>query len=84
MECEPLARTDLDLLRPALERPVKTMTHRELRRDRAASMKSERLQPWPALAPAAILKDINKMSWDETLKIINRKSDYHHHKVRCH
>ena len=82
MECEPLARTDLDLLRPALERPVKTMTHRESRRDRAASMKSERLQPWPALAPAATLKDINKMAWDEMLKIINQKSDYHHHPLR--
>lgn len=82
MECEPLARTDLDLLPPAWERPIKTMTHRELRRARAASMKSEGLQLWPALASAAILKGFNKMSQDEMLKIIHRQSDYHHHPLR--
>jgi hypothetical protein len=82
MECEPLARTDLDLLRPAWERPVKTITHRDLRRNRAASMKSEGVRSWPALASAAILKEINKMSADEMLKIINRQSDYHHHPLR--
>lgn len=48
MECVPLARTDLDLLRPAWERPVKTITHRDLRRNLAASMKSEGVRPWPA------------------------------------
>ena len=78
MEHEPLARTDLDLLRPAMEQPVKTMTHRELRRERAASMKSEGSQfetPWPHLISA----DLLKMPWEEKLTLIGRRSDDYHH-----
>ncbi len=81
-ECEPLARTDLDLLRPASERSIKTMTHRELKRKRAASSNSEGLQPWPALPSAATLRAINKMPIDQLLKIIHRQSDHHHHPLR--
>jgi hypothetical protein len=82
MEGEPLARTDLDLLRPAMEQPAGTMTHRELRRERATSMKSEGLQPWPALLSATILKDLNKMSQEEIVKILHRQLDYYHHPLR--
>ena len=81
-EHEPLARADLDLLRPAMEQPAGTMTHRELRRKRATSMKSEGLQPWPALPSATILKDMNKMSEEEILKMIHRESNYYHHPLR--
>jgi hypothetical protein len=82
MECEPLARTDLDLLRPAWKGPVKIMTHRELRRERAASMKSEGLQLWPALPSAVTLKTFNEMSQEELLKVMHRQSDYYHHPLR--
>jgi hypothetical protein len=56
---EPLARTDLKLLRPDLERPDSQMTPRERRRARATYMKShsiKRTDDWPILLPAKFLQ----------------------------
>jgi hypothetical protein len=77
-EVEPLARTNLDLLRPAMELPVRTMTNRDLKREREASMTSEGSpveMSWPPLIPGALLK----LSFDEKLKLIRRHSDDYHH-----
>ena len=55
---EPLARTDLNLLRPAMERPFNPTTRREHRRANANYMKSpsaESIKDWPDLIP---LKDL--------------------------
>jgi hypothetical protein len=78
MENEPLARTDLDLIRPVLERPLREMTTRELRRTQALSKRSEDLRSgmsWPHL----ISKDILKMSSDELPSLTRRHSDDFHH-----
>jgi hypothetical protein len=56
---EPLARTDLKLLRPDLQRPDSQMTPRERRRARATYMKShpiERTDDWPILLPSEFLE----------------------------
>jgi hypothetical protein len=56
---EPLARTDLKLLRPEMERPDNQMTPRERRRARATYMKShpiERPDDWPSLVPLEFLE----------------------------
>jgi hypothetical protein len=52
---EPLARTDLNLLRSTIEGANRQMTRRELIRKRAAVMKSARggcQEEWPALIPS--------------------------------
>jgi hypothetical protein len=51
---EPLARTDLNLLRPATALPNSQMTPRERKRARATYMKSDpinRMDNWPGLLP---------------------------------
>ena len=55
---EPLARTDLNLLRPAPPWPDSEMTPRELKRARATYMKSDptkRVDHWPCLVPLEFL-----------------------------
>ena len=55
---EPLARTDLNLLRPAAERPFNPKTRREHRRAQASYMKSrsaESTEDWPRLIPLDVL-----------------------------
>jgi hypothetical protein len=55
---EPLARTDLNLLRPAMECPIKPTTRREHRRAHASYMKSpsaESTEDWPRLIPLELL-----------------------------
>ncbi len=75
---EPLARTDLNLLLPENARPVRKMTPRELRRERATSMKSDHWQPgtsWPDLFPLRALK----MPREELLRLFHREfSDFRH------
>jgi hypothetical protein len=66
---EPLARTDLKLLRPEMERPDDQMTPRERRRARATYMKShpiERTDDWPPLLPAEFLE----MSFEDQMASI--------------
>jgi hypothetical protein len=66
---EPLARTDLKLLRPEMERPDDQMTPRERRRARATYMKShpiERTDDWPWLFPAEFLE----MSFEDRMAFI--------------
>ena len=56
-EDEPLARTDLNFLRPTIEDAIRQMTRRELMRKRVALQKSdrgERQKAWPPLIPAGI------------------------------
>jgi hypothetical protein len=56
---EPLARTDLKLLRRDLERPDSQMTPRERRRARATYMKSHPIEgpgDWPVLLPSEFLQ----------------------------
>jgi hypothetical protein len=58
-EDEPLARTDLNLLRPTIEDTSRQMTRRELMRERAVLQKSdrgERQDEWPPLIPVEYLK----------------------------
>jgi hypothetical protein len=55
---EPLARTDLNLLRPATPWPDSEMTRREQKRARATYMKShstQRVDNWPCLLPLELL-----------------------------
>jgi hypothetical protein len=77
-EHEPLARTDLNLLRPTVERPVRQMTRRELRRQRATRMRFnaiERGESWPSLIPAEFLKlPVRKL-----ISLIPRNRDDFHH-----
>jgi hypothetical protein len=66
---EPLARTDLTLLRPEMERPDDQMTPRERRRARATYMKShpiKRTDDWPRLLPSEFLE----MSFENQLAAI--------------
>ena len=73
---EPLARTDVNLLRPA-NNSIKQMTRRELMRERVALMKSDRDESkdhWPYLIPAQILK----LSRLERLALIDPNRDFHH------
>jgi hypothetical protein len=58
-ENEPLARTDLSLLRPARQLPDSTMTPREQKRARATYLKSDptkRTDEWPMLLPSELLE----------------------------
>jgi hypothetical protein len=76
-EDDPLARTDLNLLRPTIEGATKPMTRRELMRERAALKKSDRgefHEAWPALIPAKILR----MSRSELISLTLRDRDFHH------
>jgi hypothetical protein len=61
---EPLARTDLKLLRPATQWPASEMTPREQKRAQATYMKShptERVDNWPCLlAPEFLTMPISK------------------------
>ncbi len=55
---EPLARTDLNLLRPSIERPISPITHREYRRVRASHMKvrsAKSAEKWPELVSLEFL-----------------------------
>ena len=73
---EPLARTDVNLLRPA-DNATKQMTRRELMRERVALKKSDRDElkdHWPDLLPAEILK----LSRLERLALIDPNRDFHH------
>ena len=76
-EDEPLARTDLNLLRPTIEDTTRQMTRRELMRERAALKKSqrgERQEAWPPLVPEKILK----LSPSEVISLTLRNRDFHH------
>jgi hypothetical protein len=58
-ENEPLARTDLSLLRPARQFPDSKMTPREQKRARATYLKShptKRADEWPELLPSEVLE----------------------------
>jgi hypothetical protein len=61
---EPLARTDLDLLRPATQWPHSAMTRREQKRARATYIKShptKRVDNWPCLlAPEVLTMPVSK------------------------
>ncbi len=74
-EGEPLARTDLNLLRPTIEDATRQMTRRELIRERAALQKSDRgeQQAWPRLIPVEHLK----LSRSE-LSLLAKNNDFHH------
>jgi hypothetical protein len=66
---EPLAHTDLTLLRPEMERPDNQITPRERRRARAAYMKSHPIKhtdDWPTLLPSEFLE----MSFEDQLASI--------------
>jgi hypothetical protein len=76
-EHEPLARTDLNLLRPTIEDTIRPMTRRELMRKRAALQKSdrgERQEAWPPLIPVERLK----LSRSERISLTLRNRDFHH------
>ena len=76
-EHEPLARTDLNLLRPTIEDTIRPMTRRELMRKRAALQKSdrgERQNAWPPLIPVEHLK----LSRSERISLTLRDRDFHH------
>jgi hypothetical protein len=67
-ENEPLARTDLNLLRPARQLPDSTMTPREQKRARATYLKSHPTKPtdeWPSLLASELLE----MPIDEFIKL---------------
>ena len=75
-EDEPLARTDLDLLRrPTIQDATRPLTRRELMRRNAALKKSEREreEAWPDLIPAEILK----LSFSE-FRLRSKNRDFHH------
>jgi hypothetical protein len=66
---EPLARTDLDLLRPATERPINPTTRLEHRRTHARYMKSrsaKSTENWPYL----ISIDFLKMPAEKWIKLV--------------
>ena len=76
-EDEPLARTDLTLLRPTIAGGTRQMTRREQMRERVALQKSDRDQcqdAWPALIPA----DYLKLSRSERLSLHSKNRDFHH------
>jgi hypothetical protein len=76
-EDEPLARTDLNLLRPTIADATRQMTRREQMRERVALKKSdrgERRDAWPALIPA----DYLKLSRSERLSLHSKNRDFHH------
>jgi hypothetical protein len=71
---EPLARTDLNLLRPATERPINPTTRREHRRAHANYMKSsfaKTSEDWPDLISLKFLT----MSWEKQDKLISARKD---------
>jgi hypothetical protein len=72
---EPLARTDLKLLRPEMERPDDQMTPRERRRAHATYMKShpiERTDDWPSLVPSEFLEMSFEDRWAIVAKLKRR------------
>ncbi len=75
-EDEPLARTDLDLLRPTVENATRPMTRRELMRRNAALKKSEREreEAWPDLIPAEVLR----LPFSEIFQLRSKNRDFHH------
>ena len=76
-EDEPLARTDLNLLRPTIADATRQMTRREQMSERVALKKSDRgefHEAWPALIPAKILR----MSRSELISLTLRDRDFHH------
>ena len=76
-ESEPLARTDLNLLRPTIKATTRLMTRREHMRERAALKKSdrgERQEWWPPLIPVEHLK----LSRSERIYLAHRDGDFHH------
>jgi hypothetical protein len=80
-EQEPLARTDLNLLRPTRNNSVQRMTRREQMRERVAFEKSNRdecQRHWPDLLPLKVLKLSRSefLSLNESLNHRNR--DFHH------
>jgi hypothetical protein len=76
-ESEPLARTDLNLLRPTMKGATRLMTRREQMRERAALKKSdrgERQESWPPLIPVEYLK----LSRSERISLAHGDPDFHH------
>ena len=76
-ENEPLARTDLNLVRPTTPLPDHQMTPREQKRARATYLKShalKRTDDWPTLSPAKHLAT----AADDFLKLVGApRSDLH-------
>lgn len=75
-ENEPLARTDLNLVRPTTPLPDHQMTPREQKRARATYLKShalKRTDDWPTLLPAKLLAT----AADDFVKLSAPRSDLH-------
>jgi hypothetical protein len=78
---EPLARTDLSLLRPAITNSIRAMTRRELMRERMAFEKftrDEKQRHWPDPPPAQVLKLSRSEFLSLTEKLNRRTRDFHH------
>jgi hypothetical protein len=75
---QPLARTDLNLLRPILHNWLRAMTRREQLRQRMALEQSNRhkyQRRWPVLLPAHVLKSSSELL---SLPLKYRNHDFHH------
>jgi hypothetical protein len=78
---EPLARTDLNLLRPIRHNSVRGMTRREQMRERIAFAKftrDEKQRHWPDLLPAQVLKLSRSKFLSLTERLNPRNCDFHH------
>jgi hypothetical protein len=75
-EDEPLARTDLNLLRPTIQDATRPLTRRELMRRNAALKQSEREreEAWPDLIPAEVLR----LPFSEVFQLLSESRDFHH------
>ncbi len=78
-EHEPLARADLNLLRPNMEDATRPLTRRELMHRNAALEKSEREreEAWPELIPAKLLK----MTFHEMFRLRPENRDFRHARI---
>jgi hypothetical protein len=77
-EDEPLARTDLNLLRPTIEDTTRRITRRVLTRERAALQKLQRGESQKAWWPPVIPVEHLKLSHSELMSLTLRKPDFHH------
>jgi hypothetical protein len=80
-ENEPLAQTDLSLLRPTLPLRAEHLSPRQLRREQAARERFAQTvveNPWPALIP----EDFLKLPMDEIKAITSQAIDFRHEIAR--
>jgi hypothetical protein len=78
---EPLARTDLNLLRPTIRNSVRAMTRREQMRQHIALEQSNRHEyqrQWPDLLPAQVLKLSRSEFLSLNEQVNHRNRDFHH------